>query len=99
MDAKVKDEIGKILADLDKAGEFIRPATTEETLRDFLASYCGPSWRNAQLQTNALYGRIVYSVAQIMSIDGKQFPIVFVIDRDEQGQFYVAAPSPVAGYE
>jgi hypothetical protein len=99
MDAKIKDEIGKILAELDAAGAFIQPATTEESLRDYLAETLGPSWRHAALQTNAMFGCVVYTATLMKCIGNLQFPLTYVIDRDKQGRFYLAAPSLVAGYE
>jgi hypothetical protein len=74
--------------------------TTEEALRDYLAESLGPSWRNAALQTNAMFGQVVYTATRIMSVGNLQFPLTYVIDRAAgTGRFYMAAPSPVAGYE
>lgn len=73
--------------------------TTEEAIRDFLARDRGAEWRGAQLQTNELFGCIVYTAALTKMLGGRWYTIVYVIDRDAQGQFYLADPSPVAGYE
>lgn len=78
--------------------------TTEEAIRDYLASHLGRAWRHCMLNTTTLLdNRVIYQailLQPVVAFSEDNFVLEsYTIDRDKDGQFYLAAPSPVAGYE
>jgi hypothetical protein len=77
--------------------------TTEEAIRDYLVAHLGRAWRKCMLNTTTLLDkRVIYQAILLRPVTTFEDNFVlesFTIDRDSAGRFYMAAPSPVAGYE
>lgn len=103
----IHEQVNHLIAGLELMGAFDPQPTLEESLRRYLASQWGDQWLECVLQANLLKGNhTVYTamliepmVATMDEYNHKYALRSFTVDRDEFGQFYIAPPSPVTGYE
>lgn len=102
----IHEQVDHLLAGLELMGAFSSQMTLDESIRRYLASQWGDQWLECALQANLLKtGHTVYTAMLIEPVgtcehhNHKYALRTFTVDRDELGQFYIAPPSPVAGYE
>lgn len=98
MNGKVKEQIDKLLAELDEAGTFIQSVSIDEALRNYLASQKGGAWQECALMSHYLYGITFYTATLTEMVDGIGVTTTYVIDRDASGCFYLGTTAPVSGY-